>query len=43
MNSTVYNDIIEALIERANYTEFMRENYAILDKERNWVSLDELE
>ena len=38
-----YNDIIERLVERANYIQFMRENYEILDKERNWVSLDELE
>ncbi len=38
-----YNDIIERLVERANYVQFMRENYDILDKERNWVSLDELE
>ena len=38
-----YNDIIERLVDRANYVQFMRENYEILDKERNWVSLDELE
>ena len=38
-----YNDIIERLVKRANYVQFMRENYEILDKERNWVSLDELE
>ena len=38
-----YNDIIESLVERANYVQFMRENYEILDKEQNWVSLDELE
>ncbi len=38
-----YNDIIERLVERANYVQFMRENYEILDKEQNWVSLDELE
>lgn len=37
-----YNDIIVNLIERARYVEFMRENYKILDAEKNWISLDEL-
>ena len=37
-----YNKIIEKLIERARYVEFMEENYRILDSKENWVSLDEL-
>ncbi len=37
-----YNDIIENLIKRARYVEFMEENYRILDSKENWVTLDEL-
>ena len=37
-----YNTIIEKLIEKASYVQFMEENYDILDKEQNWVSLEEL-
>ncbi len=37
-----YNDIIESLIERARYIEFMEESYKILDSKENWASLDEL-
>ena len=38
-----YNDIILNLIKRSRYVEYMKESYAILDTEDNWVSLDELE
>jgi hypothetical protein len=38
-----YNDIILKLIKRARYVEYMKESYDILDKEENWVSLEELE
>ena len=37
-----YNDIIEKLIERARYEEFMEESYNILDSKEGWTSLDEL-
>ena len=37
-----YNEIIENLIGRARYVEFMEESYSILDSKENWVSLDEL-
>ena len=37
-----YNDIILEIIERSRYIEYMRESYRILDKEENWVDLDEL-
>ena len=37
-----YNDIIESLIERARYVEFMEESYRILDSKENWASLDDL-
>jgi len=35
--------MIERLIEGAKYIQFMRENYEILHKDRNWISLKELE
>jgi len=37
-----YNDIIKNLIKRAQYVEYMKESYEILDSEKNWVNLDEL-
>ena len=37
-----YNEIIQNLIERAKYVDFMEENYRILDSKKNWISLDEL-
>jgi predicted CopG family antitoxin len=37
-----YNDIIKRLIKKAAYVDFMEEQYAILDNEKNWVSLDDL-
>jgi len=37
-----YNDIIKRLIKKAAYVDFIEEQYAILDNEKNWVSLDDL-
>jgi predicted CopG family antitoxin len=37
-----YGDIIQRLIEKVNYEVFMREQYKILDKEDEWVLIDEL-
>lgn len=37
-----FNDIVKRVLRKAEYVEFMEEQYAILDKERNWVRLDEL-
>ena len=37
-----YNDIIEKLIERARYIEFMDESYAVLEKKEGWVKLDDI-
>lgn len=37
-----YNDIIKRIIKKARYVDFMEEQYAILDKEKNWVPLDDL-
>jgi len=37
-----YNDIIKKLIHKAAYVDFMKEQYSILDTEKNWISLDEL-
>jgi hypothetical protein len=37
-----YNEIIQNLIKRARYVEYMEECYNILDSKENWVSLDEL-
>jgi len=37
-----YNEIIQNLIERAKYVDFMEESYRILDSKENWISLDEL-
>ncbi len=37
-----YNDIIIDLVKRTRYVEFMRESYAVLDSEDDWVDLDEL-
>jgi hypothetical protein len=37
-----YNDIVLRILRKAEYVEFMEEQYAILDKERNWVRLDDL-
>ncbi|MFA5771813.1 MAG: hypothetical protein WC974_03675 [Thermoplasmata archaeon] len=35
-----YNDIIVKLMKRAEYVDFMKECYEILDNEKNWVRLD---
>jgi len=35
-----YNDIIRRLLEKVNYEAFMNEQYAILDEEEEWISLD---
>jgi chorismate mutase len=37
-----YNDIIKRILRKAAYADFMEEQYAILDDEKNWVSLDDL-
>ncbi|MBU7029455.1 MAG: hypothetical protein HXS48_21145 [Theionarchaea archaeon] len=37
-----YDDIIQKLIKIVKYTDFMEENYHILETEENWVNLDEL-
>jgi predicted CopG family antitoxin len=37
-----YDDIIQRLIEKANYEVFMREQYKILDEEDEWIPIDEL-
>ena len=37
-----YNEIIDSLIERARYVEFMEESYSIMDSKENWSSLDDL-
>ena len=37
-----YNEIIKTLLKKAKYVDFMDEQYAIIDNEKNWVSLDEL-
>jgi hypothetical protein len=37
-----YDDIIRDLLKRAKYVEFMEESYRILDREKNWVNLDEV-
>lgn len=37
-----YNDIIKRILRKAAYVDFMEEQYAILDNEKNWVSLDDL-
>ncbi len=37
-----FNDILKRILRKAEYVEFMERQYAILDKERNWVRLDDL-
>ena len=37
-----YNAIIEKLIERARYVDFMQETYEILDTKTGWVKLDDI-
>ncbi len=37
-----YGEIIERLIEQAQYVSFMQEQYSILGKEKNWVPLVEI-
>jgi hypothetical protein len=37
-----YNEIIEKLIERARYVDFMQETYEILDTKTGWVKLDDI-
>ena len=37
-----YNEIIKRLLRKAAYVDFMEEQYAILDNEKNWVSLDDV-
>ena len=37
-----YNEIIQNLIERARYVDFMEECYRTLESKENWISLDEL-
>jgi hypothetical protein len=37
-----YNTIIKRILKSHQYVVFMEEQYEILDKEENWVSLDEL-
>ncbi|HKZ48718.1 MAG TPA: hypothetical protein VJ397_08045 [Thermoplasmata archaeon] len=37
-----FNDIVKRVLRKAEYVEFMEGQYAILDKERRWVRLDEL-
>jgi len=37
-----YSTIVKRLLRKAEYVEFMEEQYAILDKEKNWVQLDEI-
>ncbi|KYK32495.1 MAG: hypothetical protein AYK19_03000 [Theionarchaea archaeon DG-70-1] len=37
-----YNGTIQKLIKIVKYTDFMKENYHVLDTEENWVNLDEL-
>ena len=34
-----YDDIIQRLIEKANYEVFMREQYKILDEEDEWIPI----
>ena len=38
-----YSEIIKALIKRANYVDYMRESYQILDTEKEWTRLEDLE
>lgn len=37
-----YNDIIRRLIKKVEYIEFMEKQYEILDKEEEWISIDEI-
>ena len=37
-----YNEIIEKLIERTRYIDFMQECYAVLDNKEGWVKLDDI-
>jgi len=37
-----YGEIIKKLIDKANYVQFMKESYDILENEDRWVLLDEL-
>jgi len=37
-----YSDIVKRVLRKAEYVEFMDEQYAILDKEKRWVRLDDL-
>ncbi|MEA2053561.1 MAG: hypothetical protein U9O96_00350 [Candidatus Thermoplasmatota archaeon] len=37
-----YNEIIKRLIEKAEYIEFMGEQYVVLDNEKEWTPIDEL-
>ena len=37
-----FNDIVKRVLRKAEYVEFMEGQYAILDKEKHWVPLDEL-
>jgi len=38
-----YNEIIKRLIEKAEYIKFMGEQYMILDNEKEWTPIDELQ
>ncbi len=37
-----YNEIVKRVLRKAEYVEFIEEQYAILDSEENWVRLDDL-
>ncbi|MCD6480956.1 MAG: hypothetical protein J7L31_01625 [Thermoplasmata archaeon] len=37
-----YSDIIRRLIKKTEYINFMEEQYEILDKEKEWTSIDEI-
>ncbi len=37
-----FNDILKRVLREAEHVASMEEQYAILDRERNWVRLDEL-
>jgi hypothetical protein len=38
-----YDEIIQRILKSHEYVVFMEEQYKILDKEKNWISLDELQ
>ncbi len=37
-----FNDIIKRVLRTAEYVDFLGRQYAILDKERRWVPLNEV-